>query len=122
MLEFLVPILLPDKGTRVTVGVASTILGCFENKRAVDWGLVFADHIKKMVSGVGGTKPSGLSPFFFHLYKAMECLDEEEVRYYKAVQVEEAYGFEGSDEETKEDGAEETGAARASPSEPAPPE
>ena len=80
VLEFLVPILLPDKGARVTVGVANTILGCFENKRAVDWGPVFADHVKKMVSGVGGTKPSGLSPFLFHLYKAMECLDEEEER------------------------------------------
>ena len=43
VLEFLVPILLPDKGTRVTVGVASTILGCFGNQRAVDWGLVFAE-------------------------------------------------------------------------------
>ena len=31
VLEFLVPILLPDKGARVTVGIASTILGCFEN-------------------------------------------------------------------------------------------
>ena len=36
VLEFLVPILLPDKGARVTVGIASTILGCFENQRAVD--------------------------------------------------------------------------------------
>ena len=36
VLEFLVPILLPDKGARVTVGITSTILGCFENKRAVD--------------------------------------------------------------------------------------
>ena len=31
VLDFLVPILLPDKGARVIVGVASTILGCFEN-------------------------------------------------------------------------------------------
>ena len=53
------------------------------------------------MSGVGGTKPSALSPFLFHLYKAMECLDEEEVRYYKAAQVEEAYGFEDSDEESQ---------------------
>ena len=78
VLEFLVPILLPDKGARVTIGVASTILGCFEGKRSVDWGLVFFEHIKKMVSGVGGTKPSSLSPFLFHLYKASECLNAEE--------------------------------------------
>ena len=84
MLEFLVLILFLDKGSRITVGVASTILGCFGGQRAVDWGLVFADQVRRMVPGVGGTKPSALSPFLFHLYKAMECLDEEEVRYYKA--------------------------------------
>ena len=55
-------------------------MGCFENKRAVDWGLVFADQDRRMVFRVGGSKPSALSPFFVHLYRAMECLDEEEVR------------------------------------------
>ena len=82
MSKFLVPILLPDKGARVTIGVASTILACFEGRRAVDWGLVSFDHVKKMVSGVGGTKPSSLSPFLFHLYKASKCLDAEEERYF----------------------------------------
>ena len=55
VLEFLVPILLPDKGARITIGIASTILGCFEDRRAVDWRQVFFDHVKKMVSGVGCT-------------------------------------------------------------------
>ena len=36
VLEFLVQILLTDKGARVTVEVASTILGCFEGRRAID--------------------------------------------------------------------------------------
>ena len=54
-----------------------------------------------MVSGVGSTKPSSLSPFLFHLYTAIGCLDEEEWRFYKAAQVDEAYGFGGSDEEGK---------------------
>ena len=36
VLEFLIPILLPEKGTRVTVGVASTILGSFSGERIVD--------------------------------------------------------------------------------------
>ena len=43
-----------------------------------------------MVSGVGASKPSALFPFLLHLYRAIECLDEEEVRYYKTAQVEEA--------------------------------
>ena len=75
-----------------------------------------------MASGVGSTKPSALSPFLFHLYTAMGYLDEEEMRFYKAAQADEAYGFEGSDEETKEAGTEETGTAGACPSEPAPAE
>ena len=35
VLQFLVSILLPDRGARVTVGAASTTLGCFEGKRLV---------------------------------------------------------------------------------------
>ena len=50
MLEFLVPILFPEKGARVTVGVASTILGSFGRERTVDWGMVFKDQVKKMVT------------------------------------------------------------------------
>ena len=59
-------------------------------------------------------------PFLFHLYKASEWLDAEEERYFKATRVAEAYGFDDLDEESKEDGAEETGGAGAGPSEPAP--
>ena len=40
VLEFLVSIMFPDKGARVTVEIASLILGSFENKRKVDWGLI----------------------------------------------------------------------------------
>ena len=63
-----------------------------------------------MVSGVGGTKPSSLSPFLFYLYKTAECLDAEEEKYYRAARVEEAYGFEDSDE-LEQEGSDESGAA-----------
>ena len=72
VLEFLVPILLPDKGARIIIGVASTIIACFEGRRFVDWGVIFYNTVKRMVSETGGTKPSSLSPFLFHLYKAAE--------------------------------------------------
>ena len=74
-----------------------------------------------MVSGIGGTKPSSLSPFLFYLYKTAECLDAEKERYYKATRVEEAYGFNDSDEELEQEGSEGSGAAGAGLSEPAPP-
>jgi hypothetical protein len=84
--------------------------------------MVIADHVKRMASGIGGTKPSALSPFLFHLYTAVGCLDEGEWGYYRAAQVEDAYGFEASDEEGKEAESEEPGTTGAGPSEPTPPE
>ena len=73
VLEFLIPILLPDRGTRVTVGIANLILGSLEMKRQVDWGLVFYGTVRKMVTGFGGPKSSSFTPFLYHLYKTAEC-------------------------------------------------
>ena len=78
------PILLLHKGAQVIIGVASTIIACFEGRRFVDLEVIFYNTVKRMVSGIGGTKPSTLSPFLFHLYKATECLDAEEETYYKS--------------------------------------
>ena len=74
-----------------------------------------------MVSVLGGTKPSSLTPFLYHLYKTVECLDQEEEAYYKATWVAEAYGFEDSEEESNGEDSEESGPGEASPSEPASP-
>jgi hypothetical protein len=73
-----------------------------------------------MVSGLGGTKPSSLSPFLFHQYKVAECLEQDKERYLKATRVAEAYDFKDSEESTDEDtkGSE---AGEVGPSEPAPP-
>ena len=38
VLEFLVPIVHPDKPTRVTITIGNTIFGAFEEDRPVDWG------------------------------------------------------------------------------------
>ena len=64
VLEFQVPIVLPDKDARVTVGITCLIVGSFENKRKVDWGLIFYGTVRKMVSGLGGTKPNSLTPSY----------------------------------------------------------
>ena len=119
VLEFLVSILLPDKSTRVTIEVASTIIACFEGRRFVDWRVIFYNTVKRMVSGIGGTKPSSLSPFLFHLYKAAECLDAEEEAYYKSIRVAEAYGLEDSEESTEERAEESGTEGESGPSEPA---
>ena len=43
LLEFLVPIIHPDKPTRVTITIGNTIFGVLDGGRLVDWRLVFRD-------------------------------------------------------------------------------
>ena len=43
VLEFLVPIVHPDKPTRVMITIGNTIFGALDGGREVDWGVVFRD-------------------------------------------------------------------------------
>ena len=38
VLEFLVPLLYPQKPTRVMITIGNTIFGALSNKKPVDWG------------------------------------------------------------------------------------
>lgn len=74
MLEFLVPILNPDRPSRTTVTLASTIVVAVDGERKVYWDLVMKDVVDWMVLGVGKSKTSGLSPYLFHLYRSLDLL------------------------------------------------
>lgn len=87
VLEFLVLILNPDRPTRVTVTLAHTIFGALSGDRKVNWGIVFKELIARMVAVVGKSKPSGLSPYLFHLYESNELLLDKERIEYKAAEV-----------------------------------
>ena len=45
LLEFLVPIVHPDKPTRVTRTIGNTISGALSRDRPVDWGKVFSELV-----------------------------------------------------------------------------
>ena len=45
VLEFLVPLLYPEKPTRVTITVDNTIFGALSGERPVDWGIVVKDLV-----------------------------------------------------------------------------
>ena len=45
VLEFLVPLLYPEKPTRVTITVGNTIFGALSRERLVDWGIVVKDLV-----------------------------------------------------------------------------
>ena len=58
LLEFLVPIVHPDKPTRVTRTIGNTIFEALSGERLVDWGKVFSEFVQRLVTGAGKSKPT----------------------------------------------------------------
>ena len=78
LLEFLVPIVHPDKPIRVTRTIGNTIFGALSGERPVDWGKVFSELVQRLVGGAGKSKPTSICPFLYHLYECKGLLTEEE--------------------------------------------
>ena len=55
LLEFLVPIVHPDKPTRVTRMIGNTIFGAISRKRPVDWAIIFMELVNRLVGRAGKT-------------------------------------------------------------------
>ena len=72
MLEFLVPLLYPEKPTRVTITVGNTIFGALSGERPVDWGIVVKDLVQRLLSRMGKSKAMPICPCVFHLYHSHE--------------------------------------------------
>ena len=82
LLEFLVPIVYPDKPTWVTITIGNTLFGALNGGREVDWGIVFRDMAQCLAKRIGKPKPTPICPFLFHLYKGQGLLTaNEEVDY-----------------------------------------
>ena len=83
VLEFLVPILYPEKPTRVTVTVGNTIFGALLGERKVDWGILLQAVVARLVDGVRKYKATPIGPYLFHLYMGQELLNREEMVAYE---------------------------------------
>ena len=86
VLEFLVPIVHPDKPTQVTRTLGNTIFGALSGERSVDWAIIFMELINRLVGRAGKTKPTTIYPFLYHLYESKGLLTEDKETDYKAVQ------------------------------------
>ena len=86
VLEFLVPIMHPDKPTRVTRTLGNTIFGALSGDRSVDWAIIFMELVNRLVGGAGKTKPTPIYPFLYHLYESKGLLTEDEETDYKSAQ------------------------------------
>ena len=78
VLEFLVPIMHPDKPTRVTRTLGNTIFGALSGDRTVDWAIIFMELVNRLVGGAGKAKPTPICSFLYHLYECKGLLTEEE--------------------------------------------
>ena len=82
VLEFLVPILYPEKPTRVIVTVGNTMFGAYTREREVDWALVIQDVVKRLLTGVGKSKPTPICPYVLHLYITHDVVQEDDKKVY----------------------------------------
>ena len=78
LLEFLVPIVHPDKPTQVTRTIRNTIFAAMSGERPVDWAIIFMELVNRLVSGAGKSKSAPICPFLYHLYENKGLLTEEE--------------------------------------------
>ena len=100
MLEFLVPILYPEKPARVTVTNGNTIFGAYTKEKKVDWTLVIKDTVKRLLTGVGKSKPTPICPYLLHLYIAHDVVQAEDKKVYM---VEESFMRHEVDPDGKEE-------------------
>ena len=111
ILEFIVPILYLEKSTRVTGMVGNTIFGAYIGEREVDRVLVIRDTIKRLLTGIGKSKPTPICPYLLHLYIAHDVVQAKDKKVYMVGKSfmqhevnpdedEEAAGSEDSDRES----------------------
>ena len=103
VLEFLVPLLYPEKSTRVTITVGNTIFGALSGERPIDWGLIVKDLIQRLLSGIGKSKATPIYSYVFHLYHSHEVLLPAEKKEYRIKEALLKHNVESEGEEDPED-------------------
>jgi hypothetical protein len=80
VLEFLLPILNPDKPKRISLTMANTMFGAMSGIRPVNWGILIHEVVARALPHIG-QNPSFLSPFILHLHQHYKLLlpDEEDL-------------------------------------------
>ena len=102
VLEFLVPLLYPEKPMRVTFTMANTIFGALSEERLVDWGVVVKDLVQRLLSGMGRSKATPICPYVFHLYHSHELLFSVEKKEYQIKEALLKHNVESKGEEDPE--------------------
>ena len=74
MFVFLIPIFYLEKLARVTITIGNTIFGAYIGERVVDSALVLRDTIRRLLAGIGKSKPTTICPYLLHLYYVHDAI------------------------------------------------
>ena len=99
VLEFLVPLLYPEKPTRVTITIGNTIFRALSEERPVDWGVVVKDLVQRLLSGMGKSKATPICPYIFHLYHSLKLLLPAEKKEYQIQEALVKHNMESDEDE-----------------------
>ena len=103
VLEFVVPLLYPEKPTRVTVTMGNTIFRALSRERPVDCGQVVKDVVQRLFFGMGKSKATPICSYVFHMYHAHEVLLPAKKNEYRIVEALLKYNVEPEEEKDPED-------------------
>ena len=102
VLEFPVPLLYPEKPTRVTITMGNTIFGALSGERPIDWGVVVKNLVQRLLSGMGRSKATTICSYVFHLYHSHELLLPAEKKEYRIKEALLKHNVESEGEEDPE--------------------
>ena len=82
MLEFVVPILYPEKPAREMVTIGNTIFGAYNGREKGGVALVMRDMVRRLLTGVGKSKPTPICLYLLHLYIVHDVVQVEDKKVY----------------------------------------
>ena len=86
LLEFIVPIIHPDKPTRITIMIENTIFGALDGGHPIELGKSLPGSSLETSSWDWKAKTDPNSPFLFYLYHSKDILTEQKEIDYNAAQ------------------------------------
>jgi hypothetical protein len=118
VIEFILPILSPEKPKRLSITMANALFGAMSGVRPVNWGRLIQEYVEKSIPHIG-RKPSFLSPYILHLYQQYGCINEAEEDASTIAEDEVVYKL-GPEVELTEAGSEESSEDPVAPEPPLP--
>ena len=101
LLEFLIPILHPDKPKTLTITIGNQVFGAIVGNRKMNWSRIMGDLVSSMLPRIGKSWATPVCPYLFHLYKENGLLAGTEEKTWKNQETLLKYGESGSEDESE---------------------